>query len=187
MDIITKLEKLGYIFSVADGKVRAEFSGQEKPPADQVRSLLAELRRRKDEALAYLTEPATTPGKYPVKILWPADSTPATIGGQWHQRQDGCTVAWYLDQFELEMCLYLMQPAEPGAPAFPMTLYAAPDAPAPKVPYQMLPDGWREFVVHSQAELLAEIEPEQQPTKKHRMDPAPATTQPALWQIGQAA
>lgn len=48
------------------------------------------------------------PERYPVTIVWPVGSQPATIDGQWWRNQEGHIVAVYHSQDELRTCLEII-------------------------------------------------------------------------------
>ncbi|KUK53542.1 MAG: hypothetical protein XD78_1117 [Desulfotomaculum sp. 46_296] len=54
MDCIAKLQELGYQFTVTGGRISYKFTGSREPDVASVRPLLAELKTRKQEAIAYL-------------------------------------------------------------------------------------------------------------------------------------
>ena len=54
MEVIGRLQELGYKVEALEGRVVWEFVGQGEADADQVRPLLAELRRSKAAVLAEL-------------------------------------------------------------------------------------------------------------------------------------
>lgn len=63
MKIVEALRSLGYAFRIEGGAIRYKCAGDSAPP--QAAALLAELKRRKAEAVAYLT------------LAWPPESAEA--------------------------------------------------------------------------------------------------------------
>ncbi len=54
MRAVQELEKVGYVFWLDNGQIRFEYRGENKPVPSMVNPLLATLRERKQEAIAYL-------------------------------------------------------------------------------------------------------------------------------------
>lgn len=54
MDCIAKLQELGYQFTITGSRISYKFTGSGEPDVAVVKPLLAELKARKQEAIAYL-------------------------------------------------------------------------------------------------------------------------------------